>query len=286
MCPGRAAAVIGAAGLATLGEALRAELPGALAQAFGVGTTALAADAVTAYAGCPRHRSWCRRGRRNRADRGRHRSDGLAPSGRLGPSARRLRRRRVDRAGGSGGRPARARRPERRFRRAAGLRAGAVRADARPARPALPAPRPTRRPRLLRAPGGLLRGGRPGRRRHPAYGGPAHRRLGRRGLPAGRGSPPPPRRHGRPRRTGGATPRTAGRGAGTAAAVRTAGAAWPGIHWTVPSCSPPTSRPAGSVCPSTRRCCGWPGTAVRRERHVMTEQGDCPLRGQVARNTC
>ncbi|MFJ4426369.1 N-acetylglucosamine kinase [Streptomyces bobili] len=46
-----AAAVIGAAGLATLGEALRAELPGALARAFGVGTTALAADAVTAYAG-------------------------------------------------------------------------------------------------------------------------------------------------------------------------------------------------------------------------------------------
>ncbi|USQ86764.1 ATPase [Streptomyces phaeoluteigriseus] len=45
------AAVVGAAGLATLGDALRAELPGALAREFGVGTTALAADAVTAYAG-------------------------------------------------------------------------------------------------------------------------------------------------------------------------------------------------------------------------------------------
>ncbi|MGX1268213.1 N-acetylglucosamine kinase [Streptomyces phaeoluteigriseus] len=44
-------AVVGAAGLATLGDALRAELPGALAREFGVGTTALAADAVTAYAG-------------------------------------------------------------------------------------------------------------------------------------------------------------------------------------------------------------------------------------------
>ncbi|MFJ4693274.1 N-acetylglucosamine kinase [Streptomyces sp. NPDC088766] len=44
-------AVVGAAGLATLGGALRAELPGALAREFGVVTTALAADAVTAYAG-------------------------------------------------------------------------------------------------------------------------------------------------------------------------------------------------------------------------------------------
>ncbi|MGV9558359.1 N-acetylglucosamine kinase [Streptomyces sp. NPDC003401] len=44
-------AVVGAAGLATLGGALRAELPGALAREFGVGTTVLAADAVTAYAG-------------------------------------------------------------------------------------------------------------------------------------------------------------------------------------------------------------------------------------------
>lgn len=44
-------AVVGAAGLATLGDALRAELPGALARDLGVRTLALAADAVTAYAG-------------------------------------------------------------------------------------------------------------------------------------------------------------------------------------------------------------------------------------------
>lgn len=44
-------AVIGAAGLATLGDALRAELPAALAREFGVGTVALVADAVTAYTG-------------------------------------------------------------------------------------------------------------------------------------------------------------------------------------------------------------------------------------------
>ncbi|WP_078890299.1 N-acetylglucosamine kinase [Streptomyces maremycinicus] len=46
-----ATAVVGAAGLGTLGDALRAELPGALAREFGVRTTALAADAVTAYVG-------------------------------------------------------------------------------------------------------------------------------------------------------------------------------------------------------------------------------------------
>lgn len=44
-------AVIGAAGLATLGDALRAELPAALGREFGVRRVALAADAVTAYAG-------------------------------------------------------------------------------------------------------------------------------------------------------------------------------------------------------------------------------------------
>ncbi|MEU4871444.1 BadF/BadG/BcrA/BcrD ATPase family protein [Streptomyces sp. NPDC021608] len=44
-------AVVGAAGLGTLGGALRAELPAALVREFGVRTTALAADAVTAYAG-------------------------------------------------------------------------------------------------------------------------------------------------------------------------------------------------------------------------------------------
>jgi N-acetylglucosamine kinase-like BadF-type ATPase len=45
------AAVVGAAGLASLGAGLRAELPGALAREFGVRRVALAADAVTAYAG-------------------------------------------------------------------------------------------------------------------------------------------------------------------------------------------------------------------------------------------
>ncbi|MFG2958034.1 N-acetylglucosamine kinase [Streptomyces sp. NPDC048291] len=44
-------AVVGAAGLASLGDGLRAELPGALARELGVRTVALAADAVTAYAG-------------------------------------------------------------------------------------------------------------------------------------------------------------------------------------------------------------------------------------------
>ncbi|MFF1378972.1 N-acetylglucosamine kinase [Streptomyces sp. NPDC058308] len=49
---GRITAVaIGAAGLATLGDDLRAELPSALEQALGVRRTALAADAVTAYMG-------------------------------------------------------------------------------------------------------------------------------------------------------------------------------------------------------------------------------------------
>ncbi|MGP2438829.1 N-acetylglucosamine kinase [Streptomyces sp. JW3] len=44
-------AVVGAAGLVALGDALRAELPGALARELGVRTVALASDAVTAYAG-------------------------------------------------------------------------------------------------------------------------------------------------------------------------------------------------------------------------------------------
>ncbi|GAA3149932.1 N-acetylglucosamine kinase [Streptomyces echinatus] len=48
---GLGTAVVGAAGFATLGDALRAELPGALARELGVRTVALAADAVTAYAG-------------------------------------------------------------------------------------------------------------------------------------------------------------------------------------------------------------------------------------------
>lgn len=45
------AVAVGAAGMATLGDELRAELPGALARAWGVRRLALAADAVTAYAG-------------------------------------------------------------------------------------------------------------------------------------------------------------------------------------------------------------------------------------------
>ncbi|MEU0739841.1 BadF/BadG/BcrA/BcrD ATPase family protein [Streptomyces sp. NPDC006134] len=44
-------AVVGAAGLASLGDALRADLPAALARELGIRTVALAADAVTAYAG-------------------------------------------------------------------------------------------------------------------------------------------------------------------------------------------------------------------------------------------
>ncbi|MDQ0983006.1 N-acetylglucosamine kinase [Streptomyces sp. V2I9] len=48
---GIAALAIGAAGMATLGERLRTELPGALDKALGVRRLALAADAVTAYAG-------------------------------------------------------------------------------------------------------------------------------------------------------------------------------------------------------------------------------------------
>ncbi|MGP4001116.1 N-acetylglucosamine kinase [Streptomyces sp. 8N706] len=46
-----AAVAIGAAGMATLGDDLRARLPGALAEALGTRRLALAADAVTAYAG-------------------------------------------------------------------------------------------------------------------------------------------------------------------------------------------------------------------------------------------
>ncbi|MHC5700176.1 N-acetylglucosamine kinase [Streptomyces tirandamycinicus] len=45
------AAAIGAAGMATLGDELRAVLPGELARELAVGRVALAADAVTAYAG-------------------------------------------------------------------------------------------------------------------------------------------------------------------------------------------------------------------------------------------
>ncbi|MEU8852429.1 BadF/BadG/BcrA/BcrD ATPase family protein [Streptomyces sp. NPDC048564] len=45
------AATVGAAGMASLGDALRAELPDALGREFAIGRLALAADAVTAYVG-------------------------------------------------------------------------------------------------------------------------------------------------------------------------------------------------------------------------------------------
>lgn len=54
---GAGTAVVGAAGLTTLGEGLRAELPGALRREFGARTVALAADAVTAYVGALGFRS-------------------------------------------------------------------------------------------------------------------------------------------------------------------------------------------------------------------------------------
>ncbi|GAA3291893.1 N-acetylglucosamine kinase [Streptomyces cinereospinus] len=49
--PALGTAVVGAAGFSTLGDALRAGLPGALRRECGIRTVALAADAVTAYAG-------------------------------------------------------------------------------------------------------------------------------------------------------------------------------------------------------------------------------------------
>jgi N-acetylglucosamine kinase-like BadF-type ATPase len=49
--PQLSAVAVGAAGMATLGDGLRAELPGALAAELGVRRLALAADGVTAYAG-------------------------------------------------------------------------------------------------------------------------------------------------------------------------------------------------------------------------------------------
>ncbi|WP_421106233.1 N-acetylglucosamine kinase [Streptomyces sp. NEAU-S77] len=49
--PRPAAVCVGAAGMASLGDDLRATLPGALAEEFGVRRLALAADAVTGYAG-------------------------------------------------------------------------------------------------------------------------------------------------------------------------------------------------------------------------------------------
>ncbi|QOV40085.1 ATPase [Streptomyces ferrugineus] len=48
---GLGAVAVGAAGLASLGDGLRAELPAALEREFGIRRVALAADAVTAYVG-------------------------------------------------------------------------------------------------------------------------------------------------------------------------------------------------------------------------------------------
>ncbi|MFI6492570.1 N-acetylglucosamine kinase [Streptomyces sp. NPDC050564] len=53
---GLGAVAVGAAGLATLGDELRAELPSALERELGVRRLALAADAVTAYTGALGHR--------------------------------------------------------------------------------------------------------------------------------------------------------------------------------------------------------------------------------------
>ncbi|MEV6382432.1 BadF/BadG/BcrA/BcrD ATPase family protein [Streptomyces sp. NPDC051773] len=50
-CAGPAAVAVGAAGFASLGEQLRAELPSALRREWGVRRVALVADAVTAYTG-------------------------------------------------------------------------------------------------------------------------------------------------------------------------------------------------------------------------------------------
>lgn len=97
------AVAIGAAGMATLGGALRAELPAALDRSLGVRRLALAADAVTAYAGALGQRPGAVVAAGDRHDRDGHGSSGVAPGGRLGPSAGRLRGRGVDRPGRSGG---------------------------------------------------------------------------------------------------------------------------------------------------------------------------------------
>lgn len=101
------AVVVGAAGLASLGDALRAELPGALTRELGVRRVALAADAVTAYVGALGPRPGAVIAAWYGPDRDRHRPDRLAPCGRLGASARRLRGRRLDRTGRSRGRATR-----------------------------------------------------------------------------------------------------------------------------------------------------------------------------------
>ena len=122
---------VGAAGMATLGDdAARRAARRAGGGVRRTGPLALAADAVTAYAGAlgPRPGAVVAAGTGMIAlgtDLTR-----VAPGGRLGPSAGRLRGRRLDRPGGPGGGAAGARRAARRVRGAAGRGRGAVRADA------------------------------------------------------------------------------------------------------------------------------------------------------------
>ena len=184
------AVAIGAAGMATLGDQLRARLPGALADALGVRRLALAADAVTAYAGALGQRpgavvaggtgmialgtdltTW------RRADGWGHLlgdSGGGAWIGRAGLDA--AMRAHDGRRGGS---PALLERAEAVFgprRRSSG--------------PALSAYGPSRAARLLRARGRGLRTRGRGRGGDPAGGGGAHRRGGGSGLPRPGGLPP------------------------------------------------------------------------------------------------
>ena len=181
---------VGAAGMATLGDELRAELPGALDERLrAYGALALAADAVTAYAGALGQRpgavvaagtgmialgtdldgaGW------RRADGWGHLlgdCGGGAWIGRAGLEA--AMRAHDGRAGGSAALLARA---EAVFGPVAGLPGAA-----------LPAHRPARRAGLVRPGGGPLRGrDDPVAVGHPAAGRPAHRGGGRgRGLPAG-----------------------------------------------------------------------------------------------------
>ena len=102
-----AAVAIGAAGMATLGDDLRAGLPAALESSLGVCRLALASDAVTAYAGALGQRP----GAVVAAGTGMIALgtdlDPVAQGRRLGPSAGRLRWRSLDRAGRSGGGDAR-----------------------------------------------------------------------------------------------------------------------------------------------------------------------------------
>ncbi len=214
------AAVVGAAGLATLGDALRAELPGAPAREPGVRKVALAADAVTAYVGAlgPQPGAVIAAGTGLIAIgtdlSGRHRADGCghllgdcgsgAWIGRAGPEA--ALRAHDGRDGGSAALPARAEEafgpmpqlPGRIYPR---CDRAAVLASFAPEVAACAAEDPV--------------GG-----RRAARGGPAHGRVGRRRLPSLRRAPGRP--HRRPVQGGRPAPRAAGAGVGRPAAARTA----------------------------------------------------------------